>query len=394
MKKTAWLLLLTILCGILTLPITAEPISNNGVLAHWKFQNQEGYYTGNIDTDELTFLDLSGNGNDLVARSVGNGNQLDIFSWDTGVDLNGLKNTETVTSLKFNNSLSQAKSVDPYDASQTTFSGAYVSGKYLETVENAPLNSLTGKNGWTVEIIFKISPEWNNQYNRYTGLFSRQGVVESQNEPALSLALSEVSGGNEDGSIGSNGATGLQYVHVDPNEKKTNIEFADGLHADEWVHYMVACNGITTALYCNGTLIRTVTESSKIATVDSSFGWEVGVGRKLLGSNDTSMNSVDPEGLIRRLFCGSVSEIRISEGALSVETSLLNTNKTPNGETEETGTIPSEQVIEPTATTPVQSETTGCSSVVTVVGVVPLLCMIMACVFLRRSKRSVEGRAR
>lgn len=392
MKKIAWLLLLTLLSGILAFSVTAEPISNKGVLAHWKLQNQEGYYSGNIDTDDLTFIDLSGNGNDLVVRSVGNGNQLDIFSWDTGVDLNGLTTTEAATSLKFNNSLAQAKSVDPYDASQTSFSGAYVSGKYLETVENAPLNSLTGKNGWTVEIIFKISPEWNNQYNRYTGLFSRQGVVESQNEPALSLALSESLGGNADGAIGNNGTTGLQYIHVDPNESKTNIEFADGIHAEEWGHYMVASNGMTTSIYYNGTPVRTVTESGKIATLDSSFGWEVGVGRKLPGANDQTMNTVAPEGLIRRLFCGSVSEIRVSEGALSVETSLLNTDYTQNENTDELDTTPSETSTQTPTTTPTNpTEKMGCSSVVSIGYIAPLLCVIAVSCFVGSSKKKARS---
>ena len=392
MKKIAWLLLLTLLSGILTFPITAEPISKNGVLAHWKLQDQEGYYTGNIDADDLRFVDLSGNGNDLAVRTVGNGDQLDIFSWDTGVDLNGLKNTETATSLKFHNSLAQAKSVDPYDASQTSFSGAYVSGKYLETVENAPLNSLTGMNGWTVEIVFKISPEWNNQYNRYTGLFSRQGVVESQNEPALSLALSEASAVNADGSIGSNGTTGLQYIHVDPNESKTNIEFADGIHADEWVHYMVASNGMTTSVYYNGTPVRTVNESGKIATSDPSFGWEVGVGRKLPGANDQTMNTVDPEGLIRRLFCGSVSEIRVSEGALSVEASLLNTDHTNSENTDAPDTTPSETSTQAPTTTPTNpTENRGCASVVSVVYTVPLLCGIAVSCFAVGSKRKTRS---
>lgn len=392
MKKIAWLLLLTLLSGILTFPITAEPISKNGVLAHWKLQDQEGYYTGNIDTDDLRFVDLSGNGNDLAVRTVGNGDQLDIFSWDTGVDLNGLKNTEAATSLKFHNSLAQAKSVDPYDASQTSFSGAYVSGKYLETVENAPLNSLTGMNGWTVEIVFKISPEWNNQYNRYTGLFSRQGVVESQNEPALSLALSEASAVNADGSIGSNGTTGLQYIHVDPNESKTNIEFADGIHADEWVHYMVASNGMTTSVYYNGIPVRTVNESGKIATSDPSFGWEVGVGRKLPGANDQTMNTVDPEGLIRRLFCGSVSEIRVSEGALSVEASLLNTDHTNSENTDAPDTTPSETSTQAPTTTPTNpTENRGCASVVSVVYTVPLLCGIAVSCFAVGSKRKTRS---
>ncbi|MBQ8213023.1 MAG: hypothetical protein IJZ80_03355 [Clostridia bacterium] len=39
MRKIAWLLLLTLLSAILVFPITAEPISNSGVLEHWKFQN-------------------------------------------------------------------------------------------------------------------------------------------------------------------------------------------------------------------------------------------------------------------------------------------------------------------------------------------------------------------
>ena len=397
MKKIVCLFLISLLSVTLVFPILAEPSSNNGVLAHWKLQNQEGYYSGNIDADELTFVDLSGNGNDLAVRTVGNGNQLDIFSWDTGVDLNGLKTTEASTSLKFNNSLTQAQSVDPYDASQTSFSGAYVSGKFLETVENAPLNSLTGKNGWTVEIIFKISPEWNNQYNRYTGLFSRQGVVESQNEPALSLALSETAGGNADGTIGDNGTIGLQFIHVDPSENKTNIELADGIQAEEWVHYMVASNGMMTSIYYNGTLIRTVNESGKIATLDPTFGWEIGVGRKLPGDQDRSMNTVEPEGLIRRLFCGSISEIRISEGALSVEASLLNVNNTQNDNTEDEFTTPSDNMTEAitTATSPVvQEENTGCSSAVSVGCAAPLLCVVTVSFFVTKHKRKTYSAAR
>ena len=250
---------------------------------------------------------------------------------------------------------------------------------------------MTGKNGWTVEIVFKISPEWNNQYNRYTGLFSRQGVVESQNEPALSLALSEASGGNVDGSIGNGGTTGLQYIHVDPNESKTNIEFASGIHAEDWVHFMVASNGITTSIYYNGALIRTVAESGKIAALDSSFGWEVGVGRKLPGPNDQTMNTVDPEGLIRRLFCGSISEIRVSEGALSVETSLLNADHTNNENTDVLDTTLSETSSPALTTTPNNpTENRGCGSVASVGYIAPLLCVVAMSCFVGHSKRKTR----
>ncbi|MBE6633231.1 MAG: hypothetical protein E7620_02685 [Ruminococcaceae bacterium] len=395
MKKSAYLLLIALLLGMLPFSAVAEPIAKNGVLAHWRLQNREGYYTGSIDADNLTFTDLSGNGNDLVVRSVGNGNQLDIFSWDTGVDLGELKSAETATALMFNNSLAQAKSVDPYDASQNTFSGAYVSGKYLETVENAPLNSWSGRSGWTVEIVFKISPEWNNLYNRYTGLFSRQGIVESQNEPALSLALSEVSGGNADGAIGEQGTTGLQYIHVDPNQVKTNEEFAGGIYAGEWVHYMVACNGLKTSVYCNGVLVRSITEEGKIASVDPSFGWEIGVGRKILGSDATSMNQADPEGLIRRLFCGSISEIRVSEGALSVKNSLLHAGQDQATERTEEETVP--QLPTDTSATvgtsaPVDTVNTGCGANLSMRYCVPFLAVSLAALMISPQRKA--GRVR
>ena len=90
MKKTISFFLVLLLCGMLLQPVSAASSSDSGVLAHWKFQNEEGYYTGNIDTDDLVFLDLSGNGNNLVVRSEGNGDQLDIFTWDTGVDVTDL----------------------------------------------------------------------------------------------------------------------------------------------------------------------------------------------------------------------------------------------------------------------------------------------------------------
>ena len=137
---------------------TVEMPQPEKVLAHWKFQNLEGCYQGDIETDELTFFDLSGNGNDLISVFEGNGHELDVFTWDTGVT------GENSSSLKFNNTLELAESVDPYNKSQTTYSGAYVSGKYLKTKASAPMNFIENTREWTIEIVFKISSEWNNSY--------------------------------------------------------------------------------------------------------------------------------------------------------------------------------------------------------------------------------------
>ena len=262
-----------------------------GVLAHWKFQNVEGYFSGNVDDENLTFFDLSGHGNDLITVSEGNGSQLDIFEWDEDGAFGG------APALRFNNTLEKAQSVDPYDPSQTSYSGAYVSGKYFETVENATLNGNTGREGWTIEIIFKVSREWNNTYNRYVGIFSKR--------------------------LGDDGTVGVQYVHINRDEYQYKNEYKNGeIYAEEWVHFMASSDGRITYLYLNGEQIDKIV-SDNVLSSSSMGSWEVGVGRKYGEEGAKTMNTRYEEGLIRRLFCGTISEIRLSKGQLSISDSLI-----------------------------------------------------------------------
>ena len=348
LRITTVLVLTALLLASFTFPAFAED-TDNYVAAHWKFQNEEGYYTGSAEDDSLRFIDLTGNGNDLEVCFEGNGDQLDIFEWDEGATVGEDGVYSTKSSLRFGNTWEKALSVDPYDASQTEYSGAYVSGKYFQTVNGAPLNNVDSTTGWTVEIVFKIDEEWNNNYNRYTGLFSRQGVVESQDEPAFSMALTElIGGGTSDGYIGREGTTGLQYVHVDVNENKTNHERKNGeIYAEQWIHYMVTSDGYWLDVYINGENVLSMAENNEIYITDSLFSWEVGVGRKL-GTDKATMNPKHPEGLIRRLFCGSMSEIRFTMNYMDIEDSLLygenalENNKQTEAPTEE----PTEPVTE------------------------------------------------
>ena len=361
LRITTVLVLTALLLASFTFPAFAED-TDNYVAAHWKFQNEEGYYTGSVEDDSLRFIDLTGNGNDLEVCFEGNGDQLDIFEWDEGATVGEDGVYSTKSSLRFGNTWEKALSVDPYDASQTEYSGAYVSGKYFQTVNGAPLNNVDSTTGWTVEIVFKIDEEWNNNYNRYTGLFSRQGVVESQDEPAFSMALTElIGGGTADGYIGREGTTGLQYVHVDVNENKTNHERKNGeIYAEQWIHYMVTSDGYWLDVYVNGENVLSMAENNEIYITDSLFSWEVGVGRKL-GTDKATMNPKHPEGLIRRLFCGSMSEIRFTMNYMDIEDSLLygehalENNKQTEAPTEE----PTEPVTEaPTDTPETEAPTT------------------------------------
>ena len=329
----AAMLVLMLLPATLLLPAFAEEEeSENEVAAHWKFQNEPGCFEGSVEDDNLTIIDLTGNGNDLEVRFEGFGNQLDIFQWDEGVTF-GVDNAYTASSsLRFGNTWDLAKSVDPYDSSQTTYTGAYTSGKYFQTVDAAPLNMVDSTDGWTVEVIFKIDGEWNNNYNRYTGIFSRQGLVESLNEPSFSMALTEHITGSPDGYISTDGTVGLQYLHVDADEMMTNYEIMNGeIHGEQWYHYMVTSDGTYTEIYVNGKQVYAAAKNNELFSTDDFFGWEVGVGRKS-GEGEAHMNTVHPEGMIRRLFCGSIAEIRFTMNYLGIEESLYYTNEIGTGD--------------------------------------------------------------
>ncbi|MBP5779832.1 MAG: hypothetical protein J6X34_01195 [Clostridia bacterium] len=302
---------------------TEEPeVPKYKVLAHWKLQNQEGYYTGSVDDDTIGFKDLSGNGNDLIAKVAGNGDQLDIFSWDNDVDSAAFK---FGSGLKFNNTKALAATVDPYKASETSYTGGYTSGKYLETVKGAPINSSTFDGGFSIEVIFKLSKDLDNEYNRYTGMFSRQGVIEDQNEPPFSIAISEWNNDTATGTINEN-ETWLQLLIVN-DYTKLNHEMDEILvAADTWHHVLITLDDLGKVLvYLDGEkLFDTWSGFEGIFCTDPDFSWEVGVGRKFGGDHETdSKNENSPEGMIRRLFAGSIAEIRITDKPIEVADSLF-----------------------------------------------------------------------
>lgn len=304
--------------------VTEAPAPEINVLAHWKLQNADGCFTGSVDDDSIGFKDLSGNGNDLIAKTVGNGGELDIFSWDTDVDAGKVK---FPSALKMNNTKALAATVDPYKASETSYTGGYTSGKYLETVKGAPLNFNEFKNGFTIEVIFKLSPDLDNNYNRYTGIFSRQGVVEDQNEPPFSIALSEWDNDSATGTLGGN-STWLQLLMCDPDIKVNSEMDTILIGADEWHHVMITFDATMGKLmvYLDGTeLYSSYVAFDRMYVTDPNYSWEVGVGRKWGGTSDAkvSKNENSPEGMIRRLFAGSIAEIRVSEGLLKMNQSLL-----------------------------------------------------------------------
>lgn len=304
--------------------VTAEPQPEIKVLAHWKLQNESGCFTGSVDDDSIGFKDLTGNGNDLVVKTAGNGAGLDVFSWDNDVDPAVVR---FASALKMNNTKALAATVDPYNANQTSYTGGYTSGKYLETVKGAPLNAYEFENGYSIEVIFKLSAELDNDYNRYAGIFSRQGVLDKFNEPPFSIAISEWDNDPATGTLGGN-KTWLQVLMNDPdisvNSERDEILIA----ANTWHHAMMTFDALTGKLcfYIDGELtMERYVGFDRLYVTDPDYSWEVGVGRKLGSTEEAkaSQNEKSPEGMIRRLFAGSIAEIRVLDEPVGPEQSLL-----------------------------------------------------------------------
>lgn len=315
-KLTAAVLMASIIISCFTfIPAHAEEAK---AVAHWKLQNEQGYFVGDIEKDNLQFIDLTGNGNDLVTRTVGNGSQLDIFTWDTGADKGESKSG---SALKMDNTRVLAEAVDPYNSGETSWTGGYTSGKYLETIKGSPINSNEFDEGFSVDIIVKLSPELDNDYNRYCGIFSRQGVIEEQNEPPFSIALSEWTD-DANGVMGEN-KTWLQYVHCNYSSK-VNVEMNEiMIGADGWHHILVSSDGISTTYYIDGEALRTIGDFPYLEYTEPYYSWEVGVGRKWGAGHENECKNEDaPEGMIRRLFAGSISEIRVMDGPIEPKDSL------------------------------------------------------------------------
>lgn len=299
---------------------TAEPVGLSGTVAHWKFQNDSKYFSGSLNGTNLKFNDLSGNGNTLEVKVEGNGDKFDVFSWDSGSTLK----SGGSSALYFGNTYDNAKKVAPSEYSSNDMQwtgGTYVSGKYFSTVSGAPMNDDNFEDGYTVEIIFKIDTNFNNNYNRYAGMFSRQGIV--GNEPWFSMALTESSTINASGAMKSSGTIGLQLVQSAKNafQAEQNVEHSS-ITEGQWVHYMIVSNNGQINAYVNGQKVDSVNISCA-SIGDSGFGWDVGVGRKDF-TGQSVKNPAHEEGGIRRLFCGTISEIRVVDHAITVEESLYN----------------------------------------------------------------------
>ncbi len=131
-------------------------------IAHWSFDMASEISSGVIS-------DVSGNGNTLYVQHKDG----------TPVERQAAFSTDTYATPYANGG-----SVRMYG------SNADGLGSWYTTADNAPLNSIDYTNGYTVEVMFKITPEFTSENNAWAGILCRTG--KQNGDAAANVAISNL----------------------------------------------------------------------------------------------------------------------------------------------------------------------------------------------------------
>ncbi|MGW6731631.1 LamG-like jellyroll fold domain-containing protein [Streptomyces sp. NPDC055013] len=234
--------------------------------AYWRFESP---VSG-------TVRDLSGHGNDLTVVSVGGG--------ELGWSADHHPDQPGHGSLEFQGYKSPLK------------------GAYLRTVDGAPLNAATFRNGYTVEAFYRVPADWDASHNAWAGLVGRTGTGGAAgrtegdpDEPLATLSLSD--------------GPGPQWAVRPLNQQGIATNWGDETARETWWHVAVVNDGRHTTLYVQGCPVARNPHATAIGLTSVGLPW-------LLGGYEYG-------GKIDQILYGRLGDVRIVARALPV-TSFMN----------------------------------------------------------------------
>ncbi|MGW1744722.1 LamG-like jellyroll fold domain-containing protein [Streptomyces sp. NPDC002092] len=237
-----------------------------GTVAYWRFD-------GHDDSTPVggTVRDLSGRGNDLTLVTVGGG----ALSWssDHHPDQPGHG------SLEFQGYKSPLK------------------GAYLKTVDGAPLNSATFKDGYTIEAFYRLPADWDPDHNAWSGIVSRTGTggaagktADDPDEPLATLSLSN--------------DREPQWAMRPLNQQGIATNWGQETPLETWWHLAVVNDGRHTTLYVEGCPVVRNPKAPAVGIASVGLPW-------LLGGYEYA-------GKIDQILHGRLGDVRIVSRALPV----------------------------------------------------------------------------
>ncbi|WP_020391141.1 LamG-like jellyroll fold domain-containing protein [Kribbella catacumbae] len=169
-------------------------------------------------------------------------------------------------------------------------------GGYLRTADNAPLNRMTFRGGYTIEAFVKLADDGRD--HSWEGLLSRMGTGADAGKTGSDPSEPVVN-------LGFSGGRQVQWAvyPLDKNETFTNWGHEEV--AGRWFHLAVVNDGRRTTLYVDSSeLLRNPsTRSNGLATTGAAW---------LLGANHYASK-------IEQSFAGNIGEMRIVDRALTLK---------------------------------------------------------------------------
>ncbi|NMW85676.1 hypothetical protein HKO22_08000 [Peptoniphilus sp. AGMB00490] len=262
--------------------------AEKNVIAEWNFNRDNS--TGSISEGDLIIKDASGNNNDLIMQTY------------TGGHLTNDKNAEKWEDyLKFSDESTNGKG-------SIEFSGvAKDKGADFITVKEAPINSETFRDGYTIEILYYLPKDWTNN-DKWMGILARQVAdtknVKTMDEPQLGSTSIAVSNCKE-----------VQYLTANADDSHMMDSSVWSIAMDkggQWYHVAITCdNEGNIKSYLNGAESFRNYDSTDKGAMKGIFA-DSNDGRFRVGSSwwKEGFQTLD------KFLNGNIQTIKISRGAL------------------------------------------------------------------------------
>lgn len=256
-------------------PVVADKVIIPGTLAYWRFEGQSNTA---VPQSGVAVRDLSGHGNDLTRVTLANGSPAD---------------------MRYTQEFHPAQ---PSRGSLFINGSANQGGAYLRTADNAPLNSETFKNGYTVEAFVRLPEDCCGDHG-WMGVLSRMGDgfdlgLTSEGDPNEPLVTLTVSPSRE-----------FQWAVASFTQPDLVTDWSFRTPAMNWYHVALVNNGKSTDLYVNGS--KDVRNSNNLSVGLQTAGrfWLIG-----------ATHYTDSVG---QSFYGWLGDVRIVNRPLTVQEFMI-----------------------------------------------------------------------